>query len=149
MYTCCPLHKYQHVPNLVAIVDYIHVYMFPTTQVSARAKSCCYCGLHLCKHVSHYTSISTCQTLLLLLTAFMYTCCPLHKYQHVPNLVAIVDCIYVYMLPTTQVSAHTVRLYSRISYGQVFKVLLEKVVQTITSCGHALDYLEFSEGMDL
>ena len=94
---CCPLHIYQHVPCLVAIVDYIHGYhvvyctyistchvllllltvsmdtMLSTAQISAHAMSCCYCWLYP-----------------------WIPCCLLHKYQHMPCLVAIVDCNHGY-----------------------------------------------------
>ena len=69
---CFPLHKYQQVPYLVAIVDCSPVHhvshytnintyhillllltvplytMFPTTQISTRTISCCYCWLYPC-----------------------------------------------------------------------------------------------------
>ena len=47
---CCPLYKYQHMPCLVAIVDYTHGY-----------------------HIVHCTAISTRHVLLLLLTKSMGT----------------------------------------------------------------------------
>ena len=141
---CCPLHKYQHMPYLIAIVTVPMYTMLSTTQISAHAISYCYCWLCPCipccplhkyqhmpyliaivdcthvHHVVHYTNISTCHILLLLLTVPMYTmlsttqisahaisycycwlypctpCCPLHKYQHMPYLIAIVDCTHVH-----------------------------------------------------
>ena len=91
---CCPLHTYQHMLCIVAIGDSNHVH-----------------------HVVHYTHNNTCYVLLLLLALPMYTmlstthisthamyccycwfypcapCCPLHTYQHMLCIVAIVDFI--------------------------------------------------------
>ena len=132
---CCPLHKYQHMPYLIAIVDCTHVH-----------------------HVVHYTNISTCHILLLLLTVPMYTmlsttqisahaisycycwlypctpCCPLHKYQHMPYLIAIVDCAHV----------HHVVHYTNISTCHILLLLLTVPMYTMLSTtqisAHAISY---------
>ena len=163
---CCPLHKYQHMPCLVAIVDCTHGY-----------------------HVVHCTNISTCHVLLLLLTVPMDTmlstaqisahamsccycwlypwipCCPLHKYQHMPCLVAIVDCTHGYhvvhctnistchvslllltvpmdtMLSTVQISAHAMSccycwLYPWIPCCPLYKYQHMPCLVAIVDCTH-------------
>ena len=103
---CCPLHKYQHMQCLVALADCIMYTMLSTTQISTHAMSCCSCWLYHVHHVVHYININTCHVLLLLLTVSCTPCCPLHKYQHMPCLVALADCIMYTMLSTTQISTH-------------------------------------------
>ena len=92
----CPLHKYLHMLCHIAIVDCTHIH-----------------------HIAHYTNTCTCYAILLLLTVPTYTTlpttqipayampycycwlyphtphCPLHKYQHMLWLVAILSCTNV------------------------------------------------------
>ena len=80
---CCPLHKYQHMPCLVAIVDCTHGY-----------------------HVVHCTNISTCHVLLLLLTVPMDTMLSTAQIS-----AHAMSCCYCSapmdtMLSTAQISAH-------------------------------------------
>ena len=76
-----------------------------TLHISAHTMSCCSCCTHV-HHVFHYTNISSYHVLLLLLYPCI-PCCPLHKYKLIPCLAAVAAPMYT-MLPTPQISAHTI-----------------------------------------
>ena len=144
------------------ILVLFQVFLFVCFVISVRFCACAAGGSSekhfLTFFVVHYTNISTCHILLLLLTVPMYTmlsttqisahaisycycwlypctpCCPLHKYQHMPYLIAIVDCAHV----------HHVVHYTNISTCHILLLLLAVPMYTMLSTtqisAHAISY---------